>query len=86
MSYSDDMKAIEDEIRALARTYDPATEDEYEQRASRMLDKWKERGYDIYNADLKLRKNHTGEIVGITMIVSVDDRREGRVRHLEFDV
>ena len=86
MSYNNDLQAIEDEIRALVRTYDPATENEYEQRASRLIDAWKERGYDIYNAEMRWRKNRTGEIVGVTMIVSVDDRREGRVHNLELEL
>lgn len=86
MSCENDLKAIEDEILALVRTYDPATENEYEQRASRSIDAWKERGYDIYNADVRQRKNRTGEIVGVTMIVSVYDRREGRVHSLELEL
>lgn len=86
MSYKDDMKAIEDEIRALIRTYDPATEDEYEQRSARLNDKWKERGYDIYSAYTRTRKDQFGKAVGVTLTVSVDDRREGCVRHLEIEL
>lgn len=85
MSYNDDMKAIEDEIRSLVRTYDPATENEYEPRASRMIDKWKERGYDIYNADVSLQRGPDGNPVGVKMTVSVHDMREGGIYDLEVE-
>lgn len=85
MSCRDDLKAIEDEIRSLIKTYDPATENEYEQRASRMIDKWKERGYDIYNADVSLQRGPDGNPVGVTMIVSVHDMREGGIYDLEVE-
>lgn len=85
MSCENDLKAIEDEIRALVRTYDPATENEYEQRASRLIDKWKERGYDIYNAYLRQRKEPSGKILGIALIISVYDMREGGIYDLEVE-
>ena len=83
MSYNDDLKAIEDDIRSLVRTYDPATEDEYERRSQRHLDAWKERGYEIYNADVRLDKDESGETVGVTLLVRVFDRREKRTTMLE---
>ena len=93
MSYNDDLQAIADEIRALVRTYDPATEEEYHQRSARLIDKWKERGYDIYSAYTRTRKAYTRtrndqfeKAVGVTLTVSVDDRREGCVRHLEIEL
>lgn len=85
MSYENDLKAIEEEVRSIVGSYGSVTENEYEQRTSRMIDAWQERGYDIFNADIGLNKDESGEVVGVTIYLSVHDKREGGVYHLEVE-
>ena len=82
MSYSDDMKELADELQALLKKHEKAHRElkynpaEYRRECKAFTDRWKNRGWDIY--DVLVNYNANGIVLDVKLF-NMEDASKSKI-------